>query len=73
MQSTLTEFIPTVQFVTATNGERFAVLPADEWETLIDWLESLEDLRIIQKHLARLRIGPEQSGAIPLETALNEL
>jgi hypothetical protein len=70
---TLTEFIPAVQFVTAPNGQRLAVLDADEWEAFIEWLEDIEDRQIIQNALARLRVGPEKSGALPLEQVLDEL
>jgi hypothetical protein len=69
----LTDSIPTVQFVTASNGQRLAILDADEWETFIEWLEDIEDWQIIQDALARLRAGPEKSGALPLEEVLDEL
>jgi len=36
--------LQSVQFVTI-RGKRFAVLSADDWEALIEWLETLEDLR----------------------------
>lgn len=73
MQPTLTEAIPAVQFITAPDGQRLAILPANEWEAFIEWLTNLEDLQIIQHHVDRLRVGPEKSGAVPLETVLDDL
>ena len=37
------EALQSVQFVTVA-GKRLAVLSADDWETLIKWLETLEDV-----------------------------
>ncbi len=70
---TLAQVLPSVQFVTTSTGERLAILSADDWEGLIEWLEDVEDKNVVQNALERLRVGPEQSGAIPLEVALDEL
>ncbi len=43
-----------VQFVTV-NGRRFAVLSADDWDALIEWLETVEDVHIAQQALAELK------------------
>jgi hypothetical protein len=43
-----------VQSVTV-KGKRLAVLDAEDWEALIEWLETLEDLQIVQTALAQLR------------------
>ena len=43
-----------VQFVTR-KGKRLAVLSADDWESLIEWLETLEDVQIAQKAFAELK------------------
>jgi hypothetical protein len=42
-----------VQFVTV-NGKRLAVLDQDDWEALIDWIETLEDRQIVQQAQAAL-------------------
>jgi hypothetical protein len=42
------EAVQTVQYVTVKK-KRFAVIDADEWEGLIAWLESLEDLQIFKE------------------------
>ncbi len=66
------EALQSVQFVTI-KGKRFALLTAEDWEAMIEWLEDLEDNQIVQAALERLRAGPEAVGAIPLEKALDEL
>lgn len=48
------EALQSVQFVTV-NGKRLAVLSADDWETLIEWLETLEDVAIAKAAFAELR------------------
>jgi hypothetical protein len=40
--------LQSVQFVTA-KGKRFAVLSAEDWEALVEWLETLEDTRIARE------------------------
>ncbi len=30
-------------------GKRFAILSADDWEALIEWLETLEDIQVAKK------------------------
>ena len=42
------EALQSVRYVTA-NGKRFAVLEAEDWEAMIDWLEEEEDLSIIRQ------------------------
>ncbi len=69
----LSEILTSVQFVVAPDGQRLAVLNADDWAGLIEWLEDVEDERIIEAAKERLRAGPEASGAISLEDALDEL
>lgn len=46
--------LQSVQFVKA-KGKRFAVISAEEWEGLIDWLETLEDVEIVRKAFADLK------------------
>jgi hypothetical protein len=43
-----------VQFVTK-NGKRLAVLSADDWESLIEWLETLEDVHIARQAFTELK------------------
>lgn len=49
-----TDVLQSVQFITA-KGKRFAVLNAEDWEALIEWLETIEDLQIARKALAELK------------------
>ncbi|MGQ9554591.1 MAG: hypothetical protein ACUVWR_10805 [Anaerolineae bacterium] len=43
-----------VQYVTV-KGKRFAVLTLNDWEALIEWLETLEDVQLAGEALAELR------------------
>jgi hypothetical protein len=36
-------------------GKRFAVLSAEDWEGLIEWLETLEDSQIARQAMDELR------------------
>ncbi|MBI4315379.1 MAG: hypothetical protein HY679_05540 [Chloroflexi bacterium] len=55
--------LQSVQFVTA-KGKRFAILSADDWEALIEWLETLEDTQIAQQAFAELKAaGGDRKGA----------
>ncbi|HHE72417.1 MAG TPA: hypothetical protein ENL34_09085 [Chloroflexi bacterium] len=48
------EALQSVQYVTV-KGKRFAVLDAEDWEALIEWLETIEDLEIARQAVAALR------------------
>lgn len=48
------EALQSVQFATI-KGKRVAVLGADDWEALIEWLETLEDAQAARQALAELR------------------
>ena len=48
------EALQGVQFVSA-KGKRFAVLSAEDWEALVDWLEMVEDMSAARQALAALR------------------
>jgi len=43
-----------VQFATV-NGRRVAVLSAEDWEALVEWLETLEDTQLAREALDKLR------------------
>jgi hypothetical protein len=47
------EALQSVQFATI-KGKRFAVLSAEDWESLIEWLETLEDAQVARQALAEL-------------------
>lgn len=69
----LSNVLNTVQFVEALTGRRLVIMDADDWIGLVEWLEEVEDSQIVRANLARLRAGPEASGALPLRTVLDEL
>jgi hypothetical protein len=48
--------LQSVQFATI-KGRRFAVLSANDWEALIEWLETVEDTQVVQEALAELRVA----------------
>lgn len=46
--------LQSVQFVTK-KGKRLAVLRAEDWEALIEWLETIEDAQIARQAYAELK------------------
>lgn len=50
---TAAEALQAVQFVTV-KGRRFAVLDAEDWEALVEWIEDLEDTQIVRAAFAEL-------------------
>ena len=45
--------LQTVQYVTVGH-ERFALIDVKDWESLIEWLETLEDVQIAKEAFAEL-------------------
>jgi hypothetical protein len=48
------EALQSVQYVNV-KGERFAVVSIEDWETLLEWLETLEDVEIAREAYAELK------------------
>ena len=48
------EALQSVQYVTV-KGKRLAVVSAEDWEAMIEWLETLEDTQLAQEAFARLK------------------
>jgi len=48
------EALQSVQFVTR-KGKRFAVVDGDDWNTLIEWLETIEDVQVVQDAFRELK------------------
>lgn len=48
------EALQSVQYVTV-NQKRFAVVDLNAWESLLEWLETLEDTSILQNAYKELR------------------
>ena len=51
---TALEALQSVQFVTV-KGKRFALVNADDWEALIEWLQTVEDVDIAKQAMAELK------------------
>ena len=45
--------LQSVQFVTK-KGKRLAILSGEDWEALIEWLETVEDVQIARQAFAEL-------------------
>lgn len=57
--------LESVQFVIGRDGQQSGVfLDSAGWETLLDWVEDLEDRSLVQAILPRLRAGPVKAGAL---------
>jgi hypothetical protein len=48
------ELLQSVQYMTV-KGQRLAVINANDWEALIEWLETLEDIQIAKQAFAELK------------------
>ena len=69
------EALQSVQYVTV-KGKRFAILDAEDWEALVEWLETLEDLDIARQALVALRKANgdrEKAGWLSWEEIRGEL
>ena len=67
--------LESVQFV-AANNRRFAVLNADDWEALIEWLETLEDGQVARSAIERLKAAGgdrDRAGWLPWDTVSDQL
>ena len=69
------EALQSVQFVTV-KGKRLAVVNAEDWEALIEWLETLEDVQVAREALATLKAAGgdrEHAGWVESEAVEGEL
>ena len=48
------EILQSVQYVTV-EGKRLAVVDAEDWESLIEWLETLEDIEAAEQAFEELK------------------
>jgi PHD/YefM family antitoxin component YafN of YafNO toxin-antitoxin module len=67
--------LQSVQYVTV-KGKRWAVLSADDWEAMVEWLEALEDIQIAKQAFAALESANgnrEQAGWLKWEDIKEEL
>jgi hypothetical protein len=49
------EALQSVQYITVGQS-RLAVIGADDWESLIEWLETLEDVQAAKEAFAELKV-----------------
>lgn len=69
------EALQSVQFVTK-KGKRLAVLRADDWKALIEWLETIEDAGIAKDAFAKLKAAKgnrKRAGWLEWDTIKDEL
>ncbi len=69
------EALQSVQFVTA-KGKRFAVISAEDWEALVEWIETVEDLQIVREAFAKLKAAGgdrARAGWLEWKTAAREI
>ncbi len=69
------DILQSVQFVTA-KGKRFAILSAEDWEALIEWLETVEDLQIARQAFAELKAAGgdrKRAGWLEWESVAGEI
>ena len=66
------DMLQSVQFV-EVRGKRFAVLSVEDWETLIEWLEDREDLRLARAALAAAGGNPARAGWLQWDDVAHEL
>lgn len=69
------EALQSVQYVTVKN-KRYAVVEMEEWEALLEWLETIEDLQIFRQSEAELAAAdgdPEKAGWLRWDDIKDEL
>lgn len=69
------EALQSVQFVTI-KGKRFALVNGKDWDALIEWLETLEDVDIAKKAMADLKAAggdPEKAGWLEWDAVETDL
>ncbi|HLA96949.1 MAG TPA: hypothetical protein VJL34_00730 [Anaerolineales bacterium] len=70
-----TQALQSVQFVTV-KGKRLAVLSAEDWDALVEWLETVEDIQIAHQALEHLKAAGgdrEQAGWLEWDEAEKKL
>jgi len=69
------EALQSVQYV-AVKDRRFAVVDADDWDSLIEWLETLEDVQAFHASQAQLDAAggdPDRAGWLRWEDVRDQL
>jgi len=58
---TALDALESVRYVTV-KGKRLAIISADEWEAMIEWLETLEDVQLAKEAFAELEAAKGDRG-----------
>lgn len=69
------DLLQSVQFVTV-KGRRLALVDADDWETLVEWLETVEDRQILRESAEALKAAGgdrQQAGWAEWKTVAGEI
>jgi len=69
------EALQSVQYVTV-KGKRFAVVSVADWDALVEWLETLEDIQVAREAFAELKASGgdrERAGWLRWEDVEEEL
>jgi hypothetical protein len=69
------EALQSVQYVTVKK-KRLAVIGIDEWEAMIEWLETLEDVQIARQTFAELKAhggDRERAGWLRWDDVIGEI
>lgn len=54
-----------VRYLINARGDKTdIILPMDVWIKLVHWIEKQDDRNVVQQWLPRLRLGPNQAGAL---------
>jgi hypothetical protein len=72
---TALEALQSVRFVTV-KGKSFALVNADDWEALIEWLETVEDVDTAKEAMAELKAAGgdrEKAGWLEWDSVDTEL
>lgn len=70
-----TQALQSVQFVTV-KGKRLAVLAVEDWEAMVEWLETVEDIQVAQQAFEHLKAAGgdrKQAGWLTWDEADKEL
>jgi hypothetical protein len=68
-----TKVLRNIRYVVDGQGKKAAVqLDLAAWNALLNYLETLEDRALIKEKLQQLAAGPEKSGAISWDIAIEE-
>ena len=70
-----TQALQSVQFVTV-KGKRLAVLTAEDWEAMVEWLETVEDVQVAQQAFEHLKAAGgdrKKAGWLEWDNAEKEL